>query len=1044
MVTMSENCDKRVEEIEEHELATKLKQICNENGKEQDCKESARILHQLGRVYQKRAPDKFSLIRSAALYNAAIARAPDNMKEILQDLKQLCKQILLQADAEHRDADLVNESQNIKVAIQDMRSRDNEKLNLIEKIPDDIETTKLTQLENDKISSVKKLQDEITDNYKTIMANVAKYCEGVMGRPPCNFALAGMGSLARKEITPYSDFENIILLKDSVKTRTDYRSILSYFKWFSVLFHVILINLQETIIPSVAIASLNNKRSKLGDWFFDGVTTRGISFDGMMPHACKFPLGSQQLSKNKQFELIKPVSEMLKYLSSEGSLNTGYHLSDILTKTCFVYKNKKVFAAFEREVFNFLQKSSEADRLKEVTSQVVDDLAKFATRPVFSLAERNNPINIKHVVYRSISLFISALGRAFNIHASSCFDIVTGLAEKRHINKKMTQKLMYATAMACEIRLKWYMQNKRQSDDMDSIQTLLDIVGKTSITSFFQIVYSLQCDISKRWQLKKVHFYSHPLLLNLGLACSFNDVEEVIKFIQKNDEFQKLLGRFHDFNDCLSQLEKHKKKVTKQEVKTFYILNDKIGFAAKIIQHLAVNLLKKSHFDDAIFCFNKSTEMFQEHGQTNVDNEICFNQFHTAECYCGMLKFAEALPYFDKSIYTKQPLITLAWKLYEHGRCFLRLNRLEKALENFKASLKIKQQLSVDLERDIHVGLILRETGICLKSYPYKAKIYFEQALAIFQQSSSKSDKLNLAQTLLEFGDLLQSTNDADNATALIDKSLQLFNETSADPEQDPNVMQCKVELGRRLLELKKPEKAKEVFENALKLFKHISLDADSDIRVAQAAYMKFQALYDMNKFEDGLSQVEIALEIFQRSSDNSETDSEVYKTLLAKGKCLIEMKRFEEATWIFVEAAKVYQHISVLKHINFDETSSHLLEHISVCLMNTNNFKDAFIFLHEAQQIQLQRTHDTSSERATFLAEAETKMMYCLAKIAKESFKETAKYRLKNDALPNGDTLYTLFKAHKETTIVSQVIQRRVTKQEVKYCLDDIKKISV
>ena len=150
-------------------------------------------------------------------------------------------------------------------AIQDMRGRVNEKLNLIEKIPDDIETTKLTQLENDKISSIKKLQDETADNYKTIMANVAKYCEGVMGRPPCDFALAGMGSLARKEITPYSDFENLILLKDSVKTRTDYRSILSYFKWFSVLFHVILINLRETIIPSVAIASLNDKRSKLGD-----------------------------------------------------------------------------------------------------------------------------------------------------------------------------------------------------------------------------------------------------------------------------------------------------------------------------------------------------------------------------------------------------------------------------------------------------------------------------------------------------------------------------------------------------------------------------------------------------------------------------------------------------------------------------------------------------------------------------------------------------------------------------------------------------------
>ena len=196
-----------------------------------------------------------------------------------------------------------------------------------------------------------------------------------------------------------------------------------------------------------------------------------------------------------------------------------------------------------------------------------------------------------------------------------------------------------------------------------------------------------------------------------------------------------------------------------------------------------MNLLKKSHFDDALFCFSKSTEMFEEHGQINLDDEVCFNQFHTAECYCGMLKFAEALPYFEKSIYTKQPLITLAWKLYEYGRCFLHLNRLEKALEKFKRSLKIKQRLSVDMERNIHVGLILRDIGRCLKSYPNEAKIYFEQALAIFQQFSSKSDKLNLAQTLLEFGDLLQSTNDDNNATALVDKSLQLIKRNSCKPQ---------------------------------------------------------------------------------------------------------------------------------------------------------------------------------------------------------------------------------------------------------------------
>ena len=90
------------------------------------------------------------------------------------------------------------------------------------------------------------------------------------------------------------------------------------------------------------------------------------------------------------------------------------------------------------------------------------------------------------------------------------------------------------------------------------------------------------------------------------------------------------------------------------------MLIDKIGFAAKIIQHLAVNLFEKDHFDDALFCFNKSTKIFQQHGHINVVDEICFNQFYIADCYCSMSKYAEALPYLEKSIHTKQSLIILA------------------------------------------------------------------------------------------------------------------------------------------------------------------------------------------------------------------------------------------------------------------------------------------------------------------------------------------------------------------------------------------------
>ena len=147
-----------------------------------------------------------------------------------------------------------------------------------------------------------------------------------------------MGSLAKKEITPYSDFKCAILLEEGVQNQPNYEVILEYFTWFAVIFQIILITLGETILPSVAIPGLNDFSKKGGDWFYDNITPSGISFDGFMHHACKTPLGRQEPTEKKPWkvELINPVSEMLRYLSVEADLKNRYHLADVLAQSYFV------------------------------------------------------------------------------------------------------------------------------------------------------------------------------------------------------------------------------------------------------------------------------------------------------------------------------------------------------------------------------------------------------------------------------------------------------------------------------------------------------------------------------------------------------------------------------------------------------------------------------------------------------------------------------------------------------------------------------------
>ena len=63
-----------------------------------------------------------------------------------------------------------------------------------------------------KVEIIERLPHKITADYTNIMAKLAEDCKKIMGEAPCTFAIIGMGSLARKEITPFSDFEHVIVL----------------------------------------------------------------------------------------------------------------------------------------------------------------------------------------------------------------------------------------------------------------------------------------------------------------------------------------------------------------------------------------------------------------------------------------------------------------------------------------------------------------------------------------------------------------------------------------------------------------------------------------------------------------------------------------------------------------------------------------------------------------------------------------------------------------------------------------------------------------
>jgi len=239
-----------------------------------------------------------------------------------------------------------------------------------------------------------------------------------------------------------------------------------------------------------------NTPQKMETGFFDAYTKSGISFDGMMPHACKSPLGRPP-TENKPWdlELIKPVSSMVKYLTQEQDLKNGYHLADILTCTCFVAGSKEVYQDFEQQR-KIILKAEQNSTKEEVIRMIKSDMKNHSTKLTIFSAVENNSYNIKQLAYRSTTIFIIGLAKLHNIEPGSCFEIVQRMRDRKLITDEFSHKLHYAVALACEIRLKTYLKQGYQCDyvecskeelDKDVINNLIETVGMRSCYDYLEI-----------------------------------------------------------------------------------------------------------------------------------------------------------------------------------------------------------------------------------------------------------------------------------------------------------------------------------------------------------------------------------------------------------------------------------------------------------------------------------------------------------------------------------------------------------------------------
>ena len=894
---------KKIEKLqaEEFKLAAQLKEdYCDITGKETDPAKAAKIFHQIGQIYEERSPDKISLIKSAGLFNAAIIRNPSNVSQIKSDLFELFRHILEKSNAKKQTSNLISKGEQIKILIAELRNEVKELLKTkVSKIADICSEIKLTTLRKKKTAAIQELNKLITHKYKQIMIELSQYCEDVMGEAPCEYAIVGMGSLAREEITPYSDFEHIILLCND----KNYKSYLEYFKWFSVIFHIVVLNVHETIVPSLNIDSLNGNESGLGDWFYDAVTPRGISFDGMMPHACKFPLGRQHHTKIKKFttELIKPVSEMLEYLSFEADLKNGYHLADILTKTCFVFGNEDIFKQFANGVQSYRDTKSEADTINDIKKQVKEDLNNFSTRFRLSELKSKHTINIKQLVYRSSTTFISALARKNNISANSCFDIIDAMAGNNQISKNTAEKLKFAIAIACEMRLRVYMDKKSQCDNaidvkQDGIEKFLDIVGVACTINYFQIAYCLQCEVAKQLNFTKLHFYTDSKLINITIGLAFgiknlaNFSEDLRKQVWDSSKF--------DFDVCINQLE----------------------------SEINLNFVKSKSFEQQkfqnILDINRKTS-----SSSSTETDLNPQQIKSVANYLSSVRiFDEALEFYKQllDIYESKSRdnncnYDIALMNHQIGYCLNYLNEPEEALSYSRRALEIRESLTQDGNIDRNVAVTLHNIGSChVRLHNYKEAVTnLNRALEIYQntnQNDTNTEK-DVSNTLYSIGYCHVELHNYDAALTHLNRALKIKQNTSLDVEKDRSLAKTQRVFGRCLIGLQKYDDSWNSLQQSLKICQNTTIDEGKDIDIAYAFNNMGECLVGKKQYSEALVYLQKAYKIYQ-TQIFCEKDPYLARALNNMGICLIKLQEYADALNSLKESLEIYKKLPLNEHI--------------------------------------------------------------------------------------------------------------------------------
>ena len=348
------------------------------------------------------------------------------------------------------------------------------------------------------------LMEEVSDKCNSRMID---FCRAITGKsvqflhadPPCNFSVLAMGSLARGESTPFSDFEYLFLLGE--KTNND------YFHKLAITSYFIIGNLCETKLSYMSIDELNG--------WFDDCTKNGFKIDGLQISAGNIPTGNGREKSDTfivTFDDLK--AQYAHVLNNPGKESVRGDLTAMLTylKEVYVY-GKSPFNSFLRTLAAF--PISENRRVANL-AMLKNDVSKFSFNYQESKSRSGYTVNAKKQLFRFISILLLDLAIVYRCPGMTCWETISNMCQQRYISQSLSSTMKFILACACFIRSAAYLA-------YDSHYDTISVAQKTAESLQFQPESQGQ-----RWSVPPgvyVRMCQHLLPMQICVQNSLNNLE---------------------------------------------------------------------------------------------------------------------------------------------------------------------------------------------------------------------------------------------------------------------------------------------------------------------------------------------------------------------------------------------------------------------------------------------------------------------------------------------------------------------------------------